>query len=102
MKPACLKVAKVDEENARRDEEQRSAQSRIASLEMLVSYLRNTDPGVAEFMAAQPPVTAAATTGATQPPATAAANTANATANPPANAPATSLMSNTTSSSPST
>ncbi|XP_019089511.1 PREDICTED: PH domain-containing protein DDB_G0287875-like [Camelina sativa] len=71
LQVARRKLADQDEENARRaredarrDEEQRDAQNRIATLEMLVSYLKTSDPGVAEFLSTQPPANAPLTTAA--------------------------------------
>ncbi|XP_019087480.1 PREDICTED: uncharacterized protein LOC104728292 [Camelina sativa] len=97
LEAARVKLVKVDEENARRDEEQRLAQSRITSLEMVVSYLKNTYHGFSDFMA-----------NATTPPHQQQATAANATvdrpaegpANGPANGPNTSPLSNTSSTFP--
>ncbi|XP_010413447.1 PREDICTED: uncharacterized protein LOC104699784 [Camelina sativa] len=88
LQAARCKFADQDEENARRvredarrDEEQRNAQNRIATLEMLVSYLKTSDPGVAEFMSTQPPAHAPFTTAA---PAANITPATTANVNPPA------------------
>ncbi|XP_010481684.1 PREDICTED: uncharacterized protein LOC104760458 [Camelina sativa] len=71
LQVARRKLADQDEENARRvredarrDEEQRNAQNRTATLEMLVSYLKTSDPGLAEFLFTQPPAHAPFTSAA--------------------------------------
>lgn len=69
------KMAEHDEENARRDAEQQQSQTRIANLEMLVSYWKQSDPAFAAFVASQPHPTAPATTPATTPAASATTTT---------------------------
>ncbi|CAH8261926.1 unnamed protein product [Arabidopsis lyrata] len=66
------------EENARRDAEQQASQTRIANLERLVMYWKESDPAFAAFVASQPQPTAPANTQAAN---------ATATANAPATAP---------------
>ncbi|EFH59917.1 hypothetical protein ARALYDRAFT_899281 [Arabidopsis lyrata subsp. lyrata] len=65
-------------ENARRDAEQQASQTRIANLERLVMYWKESDPAFAAFVASQPQPTAPANTQAAN---------ATATANAPATAP---------------
>ncbi|CAH8278510.1 unnamed protein product [Arabidopsis lyrata] len=83
------------EENARRDAEQQASQTRIANLERLVMYWKESDPAFAAFVASQPQPTAPANTQA----ANATATNATATANAPASAPTGTVAATTTPSS---
>lgn len=56
LEAAQLKIAEHDAENARRDEEQRLAQSRLSSLENLLGYLQK-HPEFAAYMPSQSPTT---------------------------------------------
>ncbi|EFH39914.1 predicted protein [Arabidopsis lyrata subsp. lyrata] len=82
-------------ENARRDAEQQASQTRIANLERLVMYWKESDPAFAAFVASQPQPTAPANTQA----ANATATNATATANAPASAPTGTVAATTTPSS---
>ncbi|CAH8263565.1 unnamed protein product [Arabidopsis lyrata] len=53
---ARRKLAEQDLINSQREAEQRIAQSRFSSLEMIVSYLKTNDPQFADFLARQPPI----------------------------------------------
>ncbi|XP_002868767.2 uncharacterized protein LOC9304839 [Arabidopsis lyrata subsp. lyrata] len=48
------KISDQDAENARRDEEHRKSQARIASLEKLILFMKDKDPDLAAFMSTSP------------------------------------------------
>ncbi|KAG7536940.1 putative transposase Ptta/En/Spm plant [Arabidopsis suecica] len=48
------KISNQDAENARRDEEHRKSQARIASLEKLILFMKEKDPDLAAFMSTSP------------------------------------------------
>ncbi|KAG7559517.1 Transposase-associated domain [Arabidopsis thaliana x Arabidopsis arenosa] len=48
------KISNQDAENARRDEEHRKSQARIASLEKLILFMKDKDPDLAAFMSTSP------------------------------------------------
>ncbi|CAH8257210.1 unnamed protein product [Arabidopsis lyrata] len=56
IQAARRKIAEQDLINSQREAEPRIAQSRISSLEMIVSYLKTNDPQFADFLARQPPI----------------------------------------------
>ncbi|ESQ50746.1 hypothetical protein EUTSA_v10022874mg [Eutrema salsugineum] len=105
LQAARQKIEEQEAENARRDAENRVSQSKIASLELLLSYFKTNDPAFAAYVASQADLAAPTTTPGTtlraEPPTTAGNTLGNAPPTTAGTAPTNSPLSNTSSTSPS-